>query len=212
MQSTFDMKTLRSVFIWIGLSSAKSQIRLGSPINNTLILLPFLIQLCFVVVEVYLFVEFVTKYSGKFSSTLQFTDIIYFCALIIAGIAQILEILKFSSDQQIEKFIDEIDANISARHLCRVQSRCLFCRKRNIKRQLVTRALFFVLGFSILDIIMLSTITVKVWYEAILNRIITITMLRIGIVQVTFYFCWVSKRSNVRFSIILFCQLQFLCS
>lgn len=213
MQSKSEMKIVRLIFGWMGLSPALSQIRSNSAVYNILTFLPITVQLIFLLLELNMLIKYHEKYSGEFSSAISYIDLLQFIVVFIAGLFQILEnFFKCSSDQHIENSIVEIDTYISARHLCEAQSLCSLCQTQNIKWHLIIRGVCIVLVSLLLDIATVATIKLETWRECQLICLTTVTMLRIGIVQVLCYFCWVSIQCNHTLIIKCLYLIQFPCS
>lgn len=196
MQPKTEMKTFCHIFAWLGLSSVQPYLRQKSPIHNTLIFVPTVIQAVIIVIEVCIVFTYPKALFHKGSILGAITDVLQVGAILFAGFVQLLEnIMKFSLDQRIGKIIAEIDKDIFARHLCRGPRICSFCKQRSLTPFLVSRGFYLILVTTLVDSFIIASVpeNEKTWQQSIIVREYTTIVLRIGVIQITCYLHWVSE-------------------
>lgn len=192
-----EMNTFCHIFAWMGLSSVQPYLRQKSPIHNTLIFVPIVIQAVIILIEVYIVFTYPDALFHKGSIFGAITDVLQVGGILFAGLVQILEnIWKFPLDQRIGKMIAKIDEDIFARHFCRSPPNCSFCKQRSLKPFIVSRGLLLIVVTLLVDLIIITSIpeSEKNWQRSIIVREYTTIVLRIGTLQIISYFHWVSQK------------------
>lgn len=194
MHAQTQMKSIYCVFAFIGISSVHRYLRNNSRVRNTLIHVPTLIQGAVVFMEAYIVLKYPDEIYHRSTRLGAFTDLVQVGGTLAVGFIQILEnILKAPLDENIYKNINKIDLEISARHYCR-GSGCTFYRDRSLNSFLISRT-FFLIGLGLtLDLFIIFTIpdVEKLWRQSIMVREVTANMIRIGLLQISCHFFWVS--------------------
>lgn len=189
-----ELNLIYPVLVCLGLSSLQPLFQKNSPLQNTILYIPTLIQTIVLIIEVWIVLTYPFEIFRSSTVVGTFTNIFQVLGILFACMLQILEnIWKGELDNSIKESVGEFDLKIFNRHSCQNPSNCSFVRERSQKQFLINRTICLLFVPFILNISILLTIPErdKTWQQSILVREFTVNMIHIGLINVVCHFYWV---------------------
>lgn len=190
-----EFKILSKILVCLGLSPSRLKFR--KKILNYLQFSPILIQIgiCFFIfynVTTHPHKYFITsKFLDKFLDSLQLFRILLALFLQVSQ-----NIFKRQLDDKLNKAIESIEQEISAKHYCCEPEKCSFCQNLDMRRYLYKITLYILVAGFLIDYTVFSLISKDdlIWANSLFIREFSATMIRIMIIPMACNFFWVCSQ------------------